>query len=143
MVNKGPTSTGLFISPSGIFELDCATTKTDTAERSISIGRESLFLYYFYLFIIYYYYYIIIIIIYYIIIYIFIYNLFIFFVLFCKMSVLRWPKYSFCKMSVPRWPKYSFCKMSVLRWPKYSFSLSRISYWLLSHQISYENYLLL
>ena len=35
-------NTGLFISPSGIFELDCATTKTDTAERSISIGRESL-----------------------------------------------------------------------------------------------------
>ena len=34
--------TGLFISPSGIYELDCATTKTDTAERSISIGRESL-----------------------------------------------------------------------------------------------------
>ena len=33
---------GLFISPSGIFELDCATTKTDKAERSISIGRESL-----------------------------------------------------------------------------------------------------
>ena len=32
--------TGLFISPSGISELDCATTKTDTAERSI--GRESL-----------------------------------------------------------------------------------------------------
>ena len=29
-------------SPSGISELDCATTKTDTAERSISIGRESL-----------------------------------------------------------------------------------------------------
>ena len=29
------TYTGLFISPSGIFELDCATTKTDTAERSI------------------------------------------------------------------------------------------------------------
>jgi len=28
-------STGLFISPSGIYELDCATTKTDTAERSI------------------------------------------------------------------------------------------------------------
>jgi len=26
--------TGLFISPSGISELDCATTKTDTAERS-------------------------------------------------------------------------------------------------------------
>ena len=37
--------TGLFISPSGISELDCATTKTDTAERSISIGRESLLLY--------------------------------------------------------------------------------------------------
>ena len=35
-------STGLFISPSGISELDCATTKTDTAERNISIGRESL-----------------------------------------------------------------------------------------------------
>ena len=35
-------STGLFISPSGISEFDCATTKTDTAERSISIGRESL-----------------------------------------------------------------------------------------------------
>ena len=35
-------NTGLFISPSGIYELDCATTKTDTAERSISIGRESL-----------------------------------------------------------------------------------------------------
>jgi len=34
--------TGLFISPSGISELDCATIKTDTAERSISIGRESL-----------------------------------------------------------------------------------------------------
>ena len=34
--------TGLFISPSGISELDCATTKTDTAERSISIDRESL-----------------------------------------------------------------------------------------------------
>jgi len=34
-------STGLFISPSGTSELDCATTKTDTAERSISIGRES------------------------------------------------------------------------------------------------------
>ena len=32
--------TGLFVSPSGISELDCATTKTDTAERSI--GRESL-----------------------------------------------------------------------------------------------------
>ena len=36
------SNTGLFISPSGISELDCATTKTDTAERSISIGRESL-----------------------------------------------------------------------------------------------------
>ena len=27
--------TGLFISPSGTSELDCATTKTDTTERSI------------------------------------------------------------------------------------------------------------
>ena len=36
------TYTGLFISPSGISELDCTTTKIDTAERSISIGRESL-----------------------------------------------------------------------------------------------------
>ena len=35
------TYTGLFISPSGTSELDCATTKTDMAERSISIGRES------------------------------------------------------------------------------------------------------
>ena len=35
-------NTRLFISPSGISELDCATTKTDTAERSISIRRESL-----------------------------------------------------------------------------------------------------
>jgi len=34
--------TGLFISPSGISELDCATTKTDKAERSISMDRESL-----------------------------------------------------------------------------------------------------
>jgi hypothetical protein len=34
--------TGWFIRPSGISELDCATTKTDTAERSISIDRESL-----------------------------------------------------------------------------------------------------
>ena len=34
--------TGLFISPCGISELECATTKTDMAERSISIGRESL-----------------------------------------------------------------------------------------------------
>ena len=38
----GANCTGLFISPSEISELDCATTKTDTAERSISIGRESL-----------------------------------------------------------------------------------------------------
>ena len=35
-------STGLFIISSGISELDCATTMTDTTERSISIGRESL-----------------------------------------------------------------------------------------------------
>jgi len=35
-------NTELFISPSGISELDCATTKTDTTERSISIGSESL-----------------------------------------------------------------------------------------------------
>ena len=34
--------TGQFISPSGTSEISCATTKTDTAERSISIGRESL-----------------------------------------------------------------------------------------------------
>ena len=43
--NLGATDleyTGLFISPSGISEIDCATTKTDTAERNISIGRESL-----------------------------------------------------------------------------------------------------
>ena len=33
-------NTGLFISASGISELDCATTKTDTAERSISTERE-------------------------------------------------------------------------------------------------------
>ena len=38
----GRYNTGLFISPSGISELDCATTKTDTAERTISIGREPL-----------------------------------------------------------------------------------------------------
>ena len=37
--------TGLFISSSGISELDCATTKIDTAERSISISRESLQVY--------------------------------------------------------------------------------------------------
>jgi len=36
------TCTGLFVSPFGISELDCATTKTDTAERSILIGREFL-----------------------------------------------------------------------------------------------------
>jgi len=35
-------NTGLFESPTGISELDRATTKTDTAERSISVGRESL-----------------------------------------------------------------------------------------------------
>ena len=35
-------STVLFISLSGISKLNCATTKTDTAERSISIDRESL-----------------------------------------------------------------------------------------------------
>ena len=40
--------TGLFISPSGTSELDCATTKTDTAERSISIGRESLKVFFLY-----------------------------------------------------------------------------------------------
>ena len=33
---------GLFIIPSGNSELDCATTKTDTAEKSVSIVRESL-----------------------------------------------------------------------------------------------------
>ena len=32
--------TGLFICLSGISELYCATTKTDTAERSISTERE-------------------------------------------------------------------------------------------------------
>jgi len=31
--------TGLFISPSGISKIDCATTKTDTAERSRSMDR--------------------------------------------------------------------------------------------------------
>ena len=30
-----------------ISELDCLTTKTDTAERSISIGRESLQVFFF------------------------------------------------------------------------------------------------
>jgi hypothetical protein len=39
-------NTGLFISPSGISELDCATTKTDTAESSISIDKESLQVYF-------------------------------------------------------------------------------------------------
>ena len=41
-------NTGLFISPSGISELDCATTKIDTAERNISIGRESLQVFFLY-----------------------------------------------------------------------------------------------
>ena len=41
------TPTGLFISSSGNSELDCATTKTDTAERSISIGREFLQFFFF------------------------------------------------------------------------------------------------
>ena len=45
-IPAGP-HTGLFISPSGISELDCSTTKTDTAERSISIGRESLQVFFF------------------------------------------------------------------------------------------------
>ena len=40
-------NTGLFISLSGNSELDCATTKTDTAERSISIGRVSLQVFFF------------------------------------------------------------------------------------------------
>ena len=40
--------TRLFISPSRISELGCATTKTDTAERSISIGRESLQVFFFF-----------------------------------------------------------------------------------------------
>ena len=40
-------NTGLFISASGISELDCATTKTDTAERRISIDRESLQVFFF------------------------------------------------------------------------------------------------
>ena len=40
--------TGLFISSSGISEIDCASTKTDTAERSISIGRESLQVFFLY-----------------------------------------------------------------------------------------------
>ena len=40
-------NTGLFVSPSGISELDCATTKIDTAERSISISREFLQVFFF------------------------------------------------------------------------------------------------
>jgi len=40
--------TGLLISPSGNSELDCATTKKDRAERSISIGRESLKVFFLY-----------------------------------------------------------------------------------------------
>ena len=44
---EGYNNTGLFISPSGISELDCTKTKTDTAERSISIGRESLQVFFF------------------------------------------------------------------------------------------------
>ena len=43
-----PCHTGLFISTSGISELDCATTKTDTAERSISIDREPLQVFFFF-----------------------------------------------------------------------------------------------
>ena len=42
LVSSEKANTELFIIPSGISERDCATTKTDTAERSISIGRESL-----------------------------------------------------------------------------------------------------
>jgi hypothetical protein len=34
--------TGLFVSPSEISELGCATTKIDTAERNILIGTESV-----------------------------------------------------------------------------------------------------
>ena len=41
-IRRGLLNTGLFKSPSETSELDCATTKKDTAERSISIGRESL-----------------------------------------------------------------------------------------------------
>ena len=40
--------TELFTIPSGISELDCATTKKDTAERSISIGREPLQVFFFF-----------------------------------------------------------------------------------------------
>jgi len=42
VIMTGSYYTGLFISPLGISELDYATTKTDTAERSISISRDSL-----------------------------------------------------------------------------------------------------
>ena len=42
--------TVLFKSPSGISELDYATTKTDTAERMISIDRESLQVFFFFVF---------------------------------------------------------------------------------------------
>ena len=42
LIQYAQHNTGLFISPSGISELDCATTKTDTAERNISRGREYL-----------------------------------------------------------------------------------------------------
>ena len=40
--NSMQVYTGLFISSSGISELDCAITKTDRGERSISIGRDTL-----------------------------------------------------------------------------------------------------
>jgi len=43
-----PYNTGLFISPSGSSELDCATTNTYTAERIISIGREPLKVFFLY-----------------------------------------------------------------------------------------------
>jgi hypothetical protein len=39
--------TGLLITPSGTFELSCTTTKTDTAERNISIVAESLQVFFF------------------------------------------------------------------------------------------------
>ena len=38
---RNTISAGLFMSSSGTSKLHCATTKTDTTERSISIGRES------------------------------------------------------------------------------------------------------
>ena len=40
--NLNHKNTGLFTSHSGISKIDCATTKTDTTERSISMDRESL-----------------------------------------------------------------------------------------------------